>query len=574
MFETVLPFLMTPVAPLFIGAILLLFLPNILRVLVTIAAPAVALYLTWNAQTGLPISIAGLELELMRVDKLSTLFSTLFSIAAILVAIYAAQVRDRVQQIATMLYAGAAIGAVLAGDLVALFVYWEITALSSVFLIWANRTNAAFSAGMRYLFVQVGSGIVLVAGIAMHYQASGSIAFENLTGAGPETWSTGIWLIFVALGVKAAFPLLHAWLPDAYPAATITGTVALSAFTTKMAIYALARGFPGTDLLIVIGVVMALFPIIFALLENDLRRVLAHALNSQLGFMVVGIGIGTQIALNGAVAHAFASVLYQGLLFMTAGAVIHRTGTGKANELGGLARSMPLTFAFCIIGAASIASVPLTAGFSTKSMTIEGAAYAGQYWAWFALYVASMATIAHTSLKVPYSMFLKSGPKRDVKDAPPAMLLAMGLAAAACLYIGTAPGALYAMLPFPVHYEPYTTAHVLAYGQIILFAVLAFMLLLRAGLLPTMKRETLINFDWTYRKFAPAIFSFIGALVSTIWSEIARGFHATTSGAGRALAAIYGPNSVAARVLPTGMMVLWLAVLFAVVLALNLLDVR
>jgi len=185
-----------------------------------------------------------------------------------------------------------------------------------------------------------------------------------------------------------------------------------------------------------------------------------------------------------------------------------------------------------------------------------------------------MATIAHTSLKVPYSMFLKSAPNRDVKDAPTDMLLAMGLAAAACLYIGIAPGALYELLPFPVDYEPYTTAHVLAYGQIIGFAVLAYLVLMRADLLPVMQRETLINFDWTYRTLLPAIVGFIAAFITTIWDEIARGFNATTNGAARALAAIYGPNSVAARVLPTGMMVLWLAIILGVVLALNLLDIR
>ena len=108
----------------------------------------------------------------------------------------------------------------------------------------------------------------------------------------------------------------------------------LSVFTTKLAVYALLRGFAGTELLIYIGATMALFPVFFALAENDLRRVLTYSLNSQLGFMVVGAGIGTPLAINGSIAHAVCSVLYQALLFMSIGAVLHRTGTTRATALG------------------------------------------------------------------------------------------------------------------------------------------------------------------------------------------------------------------------------------------------
>ena len=121
---------------------------------------------------------------------------------------------------------------------------------------------------------------------------------------------------------------------DAYPEATVTGTVFLSAFTTKVAVYALARGYAGTEILITIGAVMTFFPIFFAVIENDLRRVLAYSMNNQLGFMVVGIGIGTDLALNGAVAHAFADILFKGLLFMSMGAVLYRVGTDEGLGAG------------------------------------------------------------------------------------------------------------------------------------------------------------------------------------------------------------------------------------------------
>jgi len=284
------------------------------------------------------------------------------------------------QQSATLAYAGSAIGGVFAGDLLTLFLYWELTAVTSVFLIWARRTEGAFHTGIRYLLIQVLSGVLLLMGLLLVYRDSGSIAFTAMT-----LGSLGTWCIFLAFGIKCAFPLLHNWLQDSYPAATVTGTVILSAFTTKMAVYALARGFPGTEILIYIGAVMTLFPIFFAEIENDLRKVLAYSLNNQLGFMVVGVGVGTPLALNGTAAHAFCHILYKSLLFMSVGAVLYRTGTSKASELGGLYRTMPKTAIFCLIGAASISAVPLFSGFVSKSLILSAAGKEGYWLVWVAL---------------------------------------------------------------------------------------------------------------------------------------------------------------------------------------------
>ena len=204
-------------------------------------------------------NVVGFELAFMRVDKLSIIFGIIFCIAAWLSGIYAWHVRDKVQQIATLAYAGSAIGGVFAGDLISLFIWWEGTALASVFLIWARGTPAAYATGFRYLVIQVLSGVLLLAGLLLHFHDTGSIAFGHLGLVSPATW-----LIFISFGIKCAFPLMHNWLQDAYPAATVTGTVVLSAFTTKMAVYALARGYAGTELLIYIGAIMTLFPIFFA----------------------------------------------------------------------------------------------------------------------------------------------------------------------------------------------------------------------------------------------------------------------------------------------------------------------
>ncbi|MEQ9528086.1 MAG: proton-conducting transporter membrane subunit, partial [Parvibaculaceae bacterium] len=325
------PELGTPALVYAIAALIVPFIRhNTLRQVFLLAVPVFGLLVFWQLPYGTygNINLMNMHVGLMRLDALSYVFGLIFSLAAFLSLLYAWHVRDTIQQVATLLYAGAGIGAVFAADLVTLFVFWEGTAIASVFLIWARRTEGAYATGMRYLIIQVGSGVILLAGIILYYRETGTIAFSQMELGSPATWA-----IFLAFGIKCAFPLLHNWLQDAYPAATITGTVTLSAFTTKLAVYALARGFPGTELLIYIGVTMTLFPVFFAAIENNLRRVLAYSLNNQLGFMVVGVGIGTPLALNGTVAHAFCHILYKALLFMSVGAVMNRTGTSKASEL-------------------------------------------------------------------------------------------------------------------------------------------------------------------------------------------------------------------------------------------------
>ena len=430
--------------------------------------------------------------------------------------------------------------------------YWEGTALASVFLIWARRTTGAYATGMRYLLIQIGSGVILIAGIALHYRASGSIAFDRLTGTGPESWDLGVWLIFMAFGVKCAFPLMHNWLQDSYPAATVTGTVTLSAFTTKMAVYCLARAFPGTEMLIYIGAVMTLFPIFFAEIENDLRRVLAYSLNNQLGFMVVGVGVGTELALNGTAAHAFCHILYKSLLFMSVGAVLFRTGTSKASELGGLYRTMPWTMVFCIVGAASISAFPLFSGFVSKSLILDAAAENQYPVVWAVLVFASAGVLSHSGIKIPYFAFFSHDSGKRPKEAPTHMLIAMGLTAFACIFIGVFPSSLYALLPYDVNYVPYTAGHILAQLQLLVFALLAFALLMRYGFFPAETRTINLDVDWTYRKLAPAFLGLVVAVVRTVWGELARGALISVQAGQTALERLYGPGGRLEQVQRTG----------------------
>ena len=425
------------------------------------------------------VELLGHNLVLMRVDKLSLLFGYIFLLAALLAVIYALHVEDTLQHVSGLIYAGSALGAVFAGDLLSLFIYWELTAVSSVLLIWARRGEHSAATGMRYVIVQLLSGLFLLAGGLMHWRATGSLEFGQIGLTG-----TAGALILIAFGIKSAFPFLHNWLMDAYPEATPTGTVFLSAFTTKLGIYALARGFPGTEELIWIGTLMAAFPIFYAVIENDLRRVLAYSMNNQLGFMVVGIGIGSELAINGAVAHAFADILFKGLLFMSMGAVLLRTGTIKGSELGGLYKSMPWTTGFCVVGAASISAFPLFSGFVTKSMIMSAAADEGLLLTWLVLLFASAGVFHHAGIKIPYFAFFSHDSGIRCAEAPRNMLVAMAISAALCIGIGVFPRGLYSLLPFVVDYEPYTASHIVSQLQLLFFSALAFAVLMRTGSYP------------------------------------------------------------------------------------------
>ena len=535
-------------------------LPRALRNWILLAAPALALaqLLTLSPGDRVQAEAFGVTLELVRVDRLSLAFGYIFSVAAFLNVIFAWQVRDGIEPPAAMIYAGSSLVAVFAGDLLTLFVFWELSAIASALVIWAPGTRRAFGAGMRYLVVQLASGMLLAAGAAIRWAETGSLEFGFVGLDSP-----GGALILLAFGIKCAFPLLHNWLQDAYPEASATGTVVLSAFTTKLGIYALARGFPGTEGLIRIGTAMTAFPIFYAVIENDLRRVLAYSVNNQLGFMVVGIGLGTDLGVNGAVAHAFADILFKALLFMSMGAVLLRAGTVKGSELGGLYKSMPWTAGFCMVGAASISAFPLFSGFVTKSMIMLSAAEQGHTGVWLVLLFASAGVFHHAGIKIPFFAFFAHDSGIRCREAPPNMLIAMGIAAVLCIGIGVAPGTLYAILPHPVDYTPYTASHVLSQLQLLVFSALAFSWLMRNGIYPREMRSVNLDSDWIYRSLGVRLAAGAGQALSLFTTTCGVAARSTLPWLGGWIERGHGMNGLLARTWSTGGMAMWVAVLLA-----------
>ena len=544
----------------YLAALAAAVLPRRARQVVMLIVPLIGGLMLMNLTPDLLLRVAFMDLYLepLRVDKLSILFGILFHIGAFIGIVFSLHVEDRNQHVAALLYAGSAIGAVFAGDLLTLFLFWEMLALTSAFLIFANRTDRAWGAGMRYLVIQVLSGVLLLAGALMLYRHSGSLAFNHigLNGAGS-------FLIFIAFGIKCAFPLLHNWLTDAYPEATPTGTVFLSAFTTKVAVYALARGFAGTEALVYIGATMTCFPIFYAVIENDLRRVLAYSMINQIGFMVVGIGLGTALAMNGAIAHAFNDVIFKGLLMMSMGAVLHMTGRINGSDLGGLYKSMPVTAGLCIVGAASISAFPLFSGFVSKSMVMVAVLEEGHPGVWLALLFASAGVFHHAGIKIPFFAFFSHDSGIRTTEPPLNMLAAMGLAAVLCVFIGCYPWALYELLPFSMNYAPFDGSHILAQIQLLVFSAAAFAWLKVSGIYPPELRSTNIDVEWLYRRLAPRWVRHCTQGLTAVSDTLGRATQNASRGVMRSVVRHYGPEGTLARSWPTGSMVLWVAVLLA-----------
>jgi multicomponent Na+:H+ antiporter subunit D len=539
---------------LIVGALLLPWLRGHLRTALVLLLPIVALLLVWQVPEGpLQVRFLGYSLTPLEGGKLSRLFATIFALMAAGGGLFALGQRSRLELPAAFVYAGSAIGVALAGDLVTLFVFWELMAVGSTLVLWSNGTGDSYRASLRYLMIHLLGGMILFAGITGHITDTGSTSFTRMALDSPAQW-----LILIGFAINAGAPPLSAWLPDAYPEASWSGTVFLSAFTTKAAVYVLMRGFPGTELLIWLGLFMVFYGIVYALLENDMRRILAYSIVNQVGFMVAGIGIGTEMALNGTAAHAFTHIIYKALLLMSAGSVLYMTNRRKCSELGGLFHSMPVTTICGIIGALAISSFPLTSGFVSKSMISQAAADGHLLTIWLLLTAASAGVFLHAGIKFPWFVFFQKDSGLRPADPPPTMRWAMILFAILCIALGVWAEPLYALLPHKVEYVPYTWAHVVTQLQLLLFSGLAFFVLL-----PYMKRTLTVTLDtdWIWRRALPAVALLMARLIGSASAIAGRSAQRVSALALTLIDRYYGIDSNFARTWSTRGMALWVLVL-------------
>ena len=519
-----------------------------LRAAIALAAPAFSAWTSLELADGVHWrgEFLGMGVAPFVVDKLARLFALVFSLMAFAGALFALNQERRLELPAAFLYAGSAIGATLAGDLVTLFVFWEAMAIGSALVIWSAATPASYRASMRYLMVHLFGGMLLFTGVAGQVLAAGSTAFTAMAASSlPE------YLILAAFLVNAAAWPISAWLPDAYPEASWSGMVFLSAFTTKTAVYVLLRGFPGTELLVYVGLAMVFYGIIYALLENDMRRILAYSIVNQVGFMVTGVGIGTEVALNGAAAHAFTHILYKALLLMSAGSVLLVTGRRKCTDLGGLFRTMPLTTICGIVGALSISAFPLTSGFVAKSMISQAAGDEHLLAVWLLLAAASAGVFLHAGIKFPWFVFFQKDSGLRPPEPPWNMRAAMIFLVALCIGLGLVYQPLYRMLPYPALYVPYTGFHVIGQLQLLLFSGLAFFVAL-----PWLRRTLTVtlDIDWLYRVFFPRAIGAIAGQLAALTRFAERAAARSGLAIGRQVKQVHGPGGLFARTWASGAM--------------------
>jgi multicomponent Na+:H+ antiporter subunit D len=536
-----------------------------LRTAVVLLAPLLTLWAVWQVPDGVQgtVNFLSYQIEPVEGSPLRRLFATVFALMAFVGGLYAFRVARWYELAAAYAYAAGAVGVSFAGDLITLFVYWELMALFSTVVVWCGGTPAARAAGVRYAILHLLGGVVLKVGIEGFVVSTGSIQITPMLAHDFNSW-----MILLGILINAAAPPLSAWLADAYPESSPTGSVFLSAFTTKTSVLVLILLFPGEPVLVGIGLFMVMYGIIYALLENDIRRILAYSIVNQVGFMVCAVGIGTQLALNGAAAHAFAHILYKALLFMSAGVVIYRTGRNRCTELGGLFQTMPLTTICGIVGALSISSFPLTSGFTTKSLISQAAANEGLVWVYMLLTAASAGVFLHAGIKFPWFVFFQRDSGLRPKDAPWNMALAMVIFSALCILLGIFPEWLYALLPHPLEYQAYTAGKVVFYLQLLLFSGLAFFLLL-----PLMKRtETIsLDVDWLWRRAAPSLATRTAGLLGVLQragqraGEVMRELfdYVTRRYLGQPHTADSAERGVFARSWPIGTTALWIAILLS-----------
>ena len=555
--------LMPPALILLFGALLIGLTRGHLRTAVVLGAPLLTLLAIWNVPDGVVLTMDFLQyrIEPLEGSAVRRLFATIFALMAFAGGLYAYRQAKWYELAAAFAYASGAIGVSFAGDLISLFLFWELMALFSTVVVWCGGTPAARAAGIRYAIMHLLGGVILKVGIEGVMVHTGSVELRPMLADNFDHW-----MILIGILINAAAPPLSAWLSDAYPESSPTGSVFLSAFTTKTAVLALILLFPGEPVLIGIGLFMVMYGIIYALLENDIRRILAFSIVNQVGFMVCAVGIGTEMAINGAAAHAFAHIIYKALLFMSAGVVVYRTGCNKCTEVGGLFRTMPLTAVCGIIGALAISGFPLTSGFTTKTMISQAAADQSLAVVYFLLAAASAGVFLHAGIKFPWFVFFQRDSGLRPKDAPWNMALAMVFFSVLCIVFGVAPQLLYAYLPYPVEYQAYTAGKVVFYLQLLLFSGLAFFLLL-----PLMRRTETISLDtdWLWRVAGFRIARWLHDGLGAVGAGIAAAATRFGQTLGRSGQSWFGAqehdgrrqHGVFARAWPIGTTALWIAVL-------------
>jgi multicomponent Na+:H+ antiporter subunit D len=501
--------LVPPFVPVLLAAVLLPFLGRRAGHVLGILATAVVVPYVWLSPSGqhLGVKLFGFDAVLYNVDPFSTLMGLIFGFIGAVAVLYSWYSEASTLQTAFALsYVGTSLGAVFGGDWLSLIFFWELMAVTSSLLVW-HYGGRAVRAGFRYALLHGVGGTLLLGAVVWHYVEVGSFLFTAAPGG--MAGAVAPVLAAVGIGVNVGFIGLHAWLPDTYPRPHVAASVFLCVFTTKTGVYGMYRAFPeGNVAIAYMGGLMAVFGATYALFQNDMRRLLSYHIQSQVGYMVAGVGIGTALGQAGAMAHVFNHILYKALLFMTAGVIVYRTGKESLKKLGGLGREMPVTAGAFTVAALSIAGFPLFNGFVSKGIVISashydfpaGPAAVGEFHTLELLLLVGGVGTFLSFIKFGYYAFLHGEYDGSVADANRGQMVAMVSVAALCVFYGIFDGALFGILPFDVTdgsvvskvYVTYTVDHIVEGVALAAIGLVGFVLikspLASAGRLPDVDR--------------------------------------------------------------------------------------
>ena len=417
-----------------------------LYVIIGLSISAYALYSILHealvSPVRIPVSIDYLRSSL-KIDALGVFMAATIIAIGIFTAIYS--LRFMAKDVGISLYytllmfmIAGMIGVVFANDFFTLFIFWELMSISSYILVAFRKHNPEpVEAGLKYLVMGAVGSASLLFGISLIYGLAGTLNFEALASA--LAGAKGSWLylasllVFIGFGIKAAIVPLHAWLPDAYSAAPSSISAILSAVVTETGIYALCRIFfaifnpalvEWPIIFAILSVITMAFGNIVALLQMDLKRLLAYSSLGHIGYMLVGLAAGNQLGLTGTILHIFNHALMKGVAFLCVGAIIYRLGAGRLDEIAGVGRKMPITTVAFGISLFALTGMPPLNGFISELTLFMASVQAGMAWLGIAIVLNSVLSAGYY-LRVIRALIqpAKSKEIKNVKETPALMLI-------------------------------------------------------------------------------------------------------------------------------------------------------
>lgn len=534
-----------------IAALLVLAMPRTLRSPMIVGSALAAFWLLLDHEFGAASAMAqmGLPVVLLNLDELNRIFGIALLIALIVIGIYSGARRNRYEDAAILLLAGSAVSALFVGDLISFVAALTLGGLAAAWVVFASPVEGAARSGARLLIWHGLEGLLFLVGVAFHLSAGAQASVVGRL----DITSIGGAFIFAALMIRIGAPMAHVWLKDVVSHASPTGAGALSAFTTMLGVYTLARLFPSEPLLVWIGAAMIAIGAFYACAEDDARRAGAYGLMMQTGLCIALVGVGTPLALAAAEGHAFAAILSFVALQLMLGAVLERHGSVRISQLAGVGRTMPISALLLIGCGLAVAAAPGLVMFASQAAALEASRQWDLRWLWLMIWASPAILLVSLLLRPALAAYTPLQEVRPIREAPFSMLLGAGLALFLCFAVGLAPRWLFDLMPAEIAFQPFVLDRIAPQLQLLGAAGVAFLVLRVTRVVAKEQRVELLDIDALYRGPLAQAGRWAGVLALRVYGAWQSWTRRTTNAAGHGLAALaaacdrpYAPSNAAA----------------------------